>query len=163
MEPSGSASTLQNLLLSTAYALECPWGWGAHYIPGRPPRSQAVHDIRRFLSCQPRGLKPAASSVRASVYTTVGGLLLPTTKLALATVRLKRRWAQTALPQRGQHARVLILHHSLVQSQEALSCLEHGVPTTQRGQAGEGQREGETESQAGSAPSAQSPMWGLNS
>ena len=28
-------------------------------------------------------------------------------------------------------------------------------------QAGVGQREGETESQAGSEPSAQSPMWGL--
>ena len=31
-----------------------------------------------------------------------------------------------------------------------------------RGQAGEGQRERETESQAGSVPSAQSPRWDLN-
>lgn len=124
VESSSSTSTLQNLLPSIAYELECPRGQGAHYIPGHPPQCRAGHDIRRILSCQPCGSKKAPSPLCASVYTTMSGVVVPITNLVFATMRLKHHWAQTAFPRRGQHMRVIIPHHSLIQSQQALPCLE---------------------------------------
>lgn len=38
--------------------------------------------------------------------------------------------------------RVITPHHSLIQSQQALPCLEHSVPTTQRGEAGDPESHG---------------------
>ena len=50
LESSSSASSLQKLLPSPAYELECPQGQGAHDIPGHPPQCQAAHDMGRILA-----------------------------------------------------------------------------------------------------------------